>query len=78
MFKQRVRKGRKSKLTDPRLKDALSKTQREILQQLNLKLRNDAEVNLAMFKQRVRKGRKSKLTDPALFSSLTDVLTGTI
>ena len=61
-----------------RLKDALSKTQREILQQLNLKLRNDAEVNLAMFKQRVRKGKKSKLTDPALFSSLTDVLTGTI
>ncbi|MDY5779676.1 MAG: transposase [Succinivibrionaceae bacterium] len=60
------------------LKDALSKTQREILQQLNLKLRNDAEVNLAMFKQRVRKGKKSKLTDPALFSSLTDVLTGTI
>ena len=61
-----------------RLKDALSKTQREILQQLNLKLRNDAEVNLAMFKQRVRKGRKSKLTDPTLFSSLIDVANGTI
>ena len=53
-----------------RLKDALSKTQQEILQQLNLKLRNDAEVNLAMFKQRVRNGRKSKLTDPTLFSIL--------
>ena len=60
------------------LKDAISKTQREILTALNLKLREDAEVHGSLFRQRVRKGRKSKLTEVKEGTPVEDVLEGTL
>ena len=60
------------------LKDAISKTQREILTALNLKLREDAEVHESLFRQRVRKGRKSKLTEAKVGTPVEEVLEGTL
>jgi hypothetical protein len=60
------------------LKDAISKTQREILTELNLKLREDAEVHESLFRQRVRKGRKSKLTEAKVGTPVEEVLEGTL
>lgn len=60
------------------LKDAITKTQREILLALDLKLREDAEVKTSMFKQRVRKGRKNKLTKAQAGTSVMNVLENTV
>ena len=53
-----------------RLKDAVTKTQREIMQALNLKLTDNTELKQSLFKQRQRKGRKSKITDAPLHKVL--------
>lgn len=57
-----------------RLRDAITKTQREIIQALNLKFREDAELKESLFKPKQRKGRKSKLTEAPLHK----VLEGTV
>lgn len=57
-----------------RLRDAITKTQREIIQALNLKFREDAELKESLFKPKQRKGRKSKLTETPLHK----VLEGTV
>ena len=56
-----------------RLKDAITKTQREIMQALALKLREDAELKQS-FKPKQRKGRKSKITDAPLHKVLEDTV----
>ncbi len=60
------------------LKDSITKTQREILEHLNLKLREDAQLNMDMLKQRVRKGRKTKLSVPASEAPIEQVFQGTV
>lgn len=60
------------------LKDAISKTQREILTALDLKLTESAEINTSMFRQRIRKGRQSKLSKITPEMSVQDVLEGTL
>ena len=59
-------------------KDAISKTQREILTALDLKLTESAEINTSMFRQRIRKGRQSKLSKITPEMSVQDVLEGTL
>jgi hypothetical protein len=53
-----------------RLKDAITKTQREIMQALDLKLREDAELKQSLFKPKKRRGRKSKITEAPLHKTL--------
>ncbi len=53
-------------------------TQREILEHLNLKLREDAQLNMDMLKQRIRKGRKTKLSAPASGAPIEQVFQGTV
>lgn len=53
-----------------RLKDAITKTQREIMQALDLKLREDAELKQSLFKPKQRRGRKSKITEAPLHKTL--------
>lgn len=60
------------------LKDSITKKQREILTALNLKIREDSQLNMNMLKQRVRKGRKTKLTPPDPSEPLDKVLQGTV
>ena len=60
------------------LKDSITKTQREILEHLNLKLREDAQLNMDMLKQRIRKGRKTKLSAPASGAPIEQVFQGTV
>ena len=59
------------------LKDSITKIQRELFQHLNLRMRDDAELQEAMFKPRIRRGRKSKI-NPQNEGAIEQVLEDTI